>query len=141
MERLVLELREIAGGDVLAVCGKVGGLTKYTPAFGPLGGRLSTTLREERSHSAYAMPGVGELRFVQDADGNDRLVELASLVGKYLREVLMGRIVGYYRAHDASLPTVSGYHDPKTLSFVEATQARRAELGVPQSCFERRKKG
>jgi ribonuclease HII len=140
MERLVLGLRAIAGCEVLAVCGKVGGLTKYPPAFGPLGGRPCTTLREERSQSAYAMPGVGELRFMQDADGNDRLVELASLVGKYLREVLMGRIVGYYRAHDPSLPTVSGYHDPRTLSFVEATRARRAELGVPQSCFERRKK-
>lgn len=141
MERLVLGLRAIAGSDVLAVCGKVGALTKYPPAFGPLGGRLCTTLREERSHSAYAMPGVGELRFVQDADGSDRLVELASLVGKYLREVLMGRIVSFYRAHDASLPIVSGYHDPKTLQFVDGTSARRAELGVPRSCFERRKKG
>jgi ribonuclease HII len=140
MERLALAFRELGGADLLAVCGKVGGITKYPPAFGPLAGRLSTTLREERAHSAYGLPGLGELRFVMDADGNDRLVQLASLVGKYLREVLMGRIVAHYRARDASLPIVSGYHDPKTQRFVEQTQAQRTELGVPTGCFERASK-
>src|SRR5262249_44961692 len=35
MERLVLELGALAGEEVIAVCGKVGGFGKYGGAFGP----------------------------------------------------------------------------------------------------------
>lgn len=137
MERLVLSMREEVGSDVLAICGKVGGLGKYETAFGPLGGRLMTTLQETRPLSAYFFPGVGELRFVQDADATDRLVGLASLVGKWLREVLMARVARHYRKSDPELPDPSGYYDPVTERFIEATRLVRRERRVPDTCFER----
>ncbi|MFO0554864.1 MAG: hypothetical protein U0271_41185 [Polyangiaceae bacterium] len=139
MERLTLSLRERAGAEVLAVLGKVGGLTKYEPAFGPLSGRLCTVLEEKRERSAYRFPGVGELRFVMDADASDLLVAMSSLIGKYLREALMANIVVYWQRHKASLPTVSGYHDPITAEFVSATRLLRKKQKVPDACFERRK--
>lgn len=138
MERLVLDLRAQAGQAVLAVCGKVGGLRQYEPAFGPLSGRLCTVLEERKECSAYHFPGVGELRFLMDADDSDKLVGIASLVGKYLREVLMARIVRHYGQMVPGLPDASGYHDPVTTTFVKATALARKRAKVPADCFERR---
>jgi hypothetical protein len=139
MERLVLALREIAGADVRAVCGKVGGFGKYGPVFGPLGGRLFSILEETRPRSAYHVPGVGEIAFVMDADASDPLVSLASLVGKWVREATMGAIVRHLRDAAPEAPVASGYNDPVTKCFIAATRLVREARGVPGACFERRK--
>jgi ribonuclease HII len=141
MERLVLDFRALAGEHVDAVCGKVGGFGKYEDAFGPLGGRLMTVLEESRARSAYHVPGVGELAFVRDADASDLLVALASMVGKYVREALMGRIVEHYREAHPELPDASGYHDPVTTAFIAATRLSRRRRSIPAECFERRSAG
>jgi ribonuclease HII len=141
MERLVLAFVEEAGQPVLAVCGKVGGYRQYEPVFGPLGARLRTVLREDRCHSAYFFPGVGELHFVEDADASDLLVSLSSLVGKYLREVLMDRVGAFYRREDPTLAVVSGYHDKVTQGFVAATRLSRKKRRIDDDCFLRRKAG
>jgi hypothetical protein len=70
MERLVLALRKVASEDVLATCGKVGGIGEYSRYFGPLGGWLHNILIEGQARSAYRFPGVGELAFVRDADAS-----------------------------------------------------------------------
>ncbi len=139
MERLILSFREDAGKPIVATCGKVGGIGKYEPFFGPLAGRLHTALEEGQAKSVYYFPTLGELRFVRDADASDPLVMLASLVGKYVREILMGRIAGYYREqlNDPDL-SPSGYHDPVTARFVEQTKKARKRLSIVQDCFERR---
>lgn len=139
MERLVLRMREIADQDVLAICGKVGGLGHYMDAFGPLSGRLATVLGETRKESAYRFPGVGELRFVMDADAGDRLVSLSSLVGKWMREVLMSRVTRHYQSQDGTVPSSSGYHDPNTTRFIAATELLRKKGKIPDDCFERRR--
>jgi hypothetical protein len=139
MERLVLELRSIAEADVHAVCGKVGGFGKYSSVFGPLGGRLHSILEESRARSSYHFPGVGEIAFVQDSDASDLCVAMASMVGKYLREALMARVVRFYKGEDPSLPDASGYHDPVTAVFAEATIPLRRKRDVPDTCFERRR--
>jgi ribonuclease HII len=139
MERLVLELRSIAEADVHAVCGKVGGFGKYSSAFGPLGGRLHSILEESRARSSYHFPGVGEIAFVQDSDASDLCVAMASMVGKYIREALMARIVRFYRGSVPELPDASGYHDPVTATFVEKTVPLRRKHEVPETCFERRR--
>lgn len=141
MERLVLALRDLAGQEVVAVCGKVGGFGRYSDSFGPLGGRLHAVLRESRAESTYRFPGLGEITFLRDGDASDLCVALASMVGKYLREVLMGRISRHYRAHLPDLPDASGYHDPVTAAFVEATRLVRQDREIPDGCFERRSAG
>jgi ribonuclease HII len=136
MERLVLAMRRRAGADVLAVCGKVGSMSDYERFFGPLSGILHTELERGPKRSAYRFHGLGEVHFVRDADARDPLVMLASLVGKYVRELLMTRIASYYVGKgDAPLP--SGYHDPPTGRFVEQIQLLRSRRGVPDRCFER----
>ncbi|HEX3346026.1 MAG TPA: hypothetical protein VHS09_15690 [Polyangiaceae bacterium] len=138
MERLTLEARARAGRDVVATCGKVGGFDRYSAAFGPLAGRLHAVAEEGRARSEYVMPGLGTIAFVRDADAKHLLVCMASLVGKWVRDVLMGRIVRYHRTENPDLPDASGYHDPVTTRFIRATRLTRRSRGLPDDCFERR---
>lgn len=138
MERLALAAREDAGEDVHALCGKVGGFGFYGARFGPLAGRLHTVLHEGRARSDYQVPGLGRLSFVRDADDAYLLVGLASLVGKWVRDHLMRRIVHFYRAHVPDAPDASGYHDPVTARFIDQTAIVRKRLRVEDRCFERR---
>lgn len=138
MERLLLALRERAAADVHAVCGKVGGMSDYSSYFGPLSDRLHAVLALGAERSAYHFPGLGEVHFVRDADASDPLVMLASLVGKYVRELLMGRIARFYAAGGGEeAPRVSGYNDPVTAAFVRTTRPRRRALRIVDECFER----
>jgi ribonuclease HII len=138
MERLALDARERAGRDVLATCGKVGGYDSYPAAFGPMSGRLHAVAVEGRARSEYAVPGLGRIAFVRDADASHLLVSMASLVGKWVRDRLMSRIVRYHREQDPELPDASGYHDPVTARFVEATRLSRKRRHLQDDCFERR---
>ncbi|MEZ4219789.1 MAG: hypothetical protein R3B13_02590 [Polyangiaceae bacterium] len=136
MERLILTLRDEAKTPLLATCGKVGGIADYSRYFGPLSGRLHAVLSEARAHSAYHFPGLGELHFLQDADAKHPLVMLASLVGKWVRELLMARIVRFY-ADAEGISHASGYNDPVTNTFVEKSALLRKRRRVPGTCFER----
>ena len=141
MERLALDARAHAGRDVHATCGKVGGYNQYPQAFGPLSGRLHAVVVEGRARSEYSVPGLGRIAFVRDADDRHMLVSMASLGGKWTRDLLMSRIVRYHREHDAELPDASGYHDPVTSRFVLATRLHRQKRALPDDCFERRALG
>jgi ribonuclease HII len=138
MERLALDAREREGRDVIITCGKVGGFNRYPPAFGPLSGRLHAVAVEGRKRSEYAVPGLGRIAFVRDADASHLLVSMASLVGKWVRELLMARVVRYHRAVNPDLPDASGYHDPVTTRFIEATRLARSRRGLPDDCFTRK---
>jgi len=141
MEHLVLELRAQAGGEIEAVCGKVGGIAEYSKFFGPLSGRLHAILGEGRARSGYRFPGLGELHFVRDADAADPLVSLASLVGKYVRELFMSRIGLHYADRKSEEKRPSGYHDPVTADFVLRSASLRQNRKIPDHCFERERAG
>jgi len=141
MEALVLELRAQAGGEIEAVCGKVGGIAEYSKFFGPLSGRLHAILGEGRARSGYRFPGLGELHFVRDADAADPLVSLASLVGKYVRELFMSRIGLHYSDAESQEKRPSGYHDPVTAGFVVRSALLRQSRKIPDHCFERERAG
>jgi hypothetical protein len=53
----------------------------------------------------------------------------------------MGRIVRYHRAANADLPDASGYHDPVTSRFIDATRLSRRQRSLPDDCFERKALG
>ena len=61
---------------------------------------------------------------------------LASLVGKYVRELFMTRIASHYPAREDE-PRPSGYHDPVTARFVDRTALVRKDRKFPDRCFER----
>lgn len=135
MERLILSF-ESAEEPFVATCGKVGGIAKYDDFFTELAGRLHSTLREGRQESAYHFPALGQVRFVRDADSADPLVMLASLVGKYVRELFMSRIARFY-PDDEQQKSPSGYHDPVTAAFIQRTKSARRRLHIHEECFVR----
>jgi ribonuclease HII len=138
MERLVVWAREAASEEIVATCGKVGGFDRYGDRFGgPLAGRLHLALQEGRAKSSYKMPGIGTIAFVRDADASHMLVSMASLVGKWVRDVLMSRIVRHHRASVPHLPDASGYYDAITTRFIDASALARKKAQLPDACFVR----
>src|SRR5215467_9831456 len=127
MDRLVLDPRDRAWADLIATCGNVGGFDYYAAAFGSMNGRLHAVAEEGRARSEYFVPGVGTIAFVRDAEDKHLLVGMASLIGKWVRDLLMARIVRYHRGHD-----------PVTTRFVDATRLTRKRRGLPDDCFERK---
>ena len=136
MVDLVRALRGAAEGQVEAVCGKVGGRKRYSDAVGALSPLVAIEV-ETAACSAYRVPGVGRVAFLQDADDTDPVVGLASLIGKYVRELSMLRIHLDLRAHVPELGAASGYHDPVTTRYIAATALVRAARQIPDDCFER----
>ena len=137
MERIALAARARAGSEIYATCGKVGGFDRYGERFGPLAGQLHATVCEGRARSEYTFPGTGTLAFVRDAEDENLLVCMASLIGKWVRDRLMSRIVRFYREPDPDLPDASGYHDPVTTRFIAASALARRSRGVDDGCFQR----
>ncbi|MEZ4407701.1 MAG: hypothetical protein R3A52_14675 [Polyangiales bacterium] len=136
MVDLVAALRRGAPGELTAVCGKVGGRKSYVAAMDRLGA-LPVIVEEKPERSAYRVRGVGEVSFARDADAGDVTVGLASMIGKYLRELMVERQHRWYAARVAGLRPASGYHDPVTARYVAATKLVREREGVPDRCFER----
>ena len=136
-ERLLEDGRQALGEELVAICGMVGGIRRYTPQLSRIDAARVHTIEEVRGRSAYRIDGIGEVAFEVDSDAHHAPVALASMLGKYVREVAMARQNGFYRAGDPTLAEVSGYHDPTTARFVTATREARTRLGIEDRCFER----
>ena len=122
----------------LVVCGMIGGIRDYGTRFERFTPQRARPLPGRRGQRRYAVDGLGELRFEIDADARHLPVALASIVGKYVREVCMHRIGEFYRLDVPGLKLASGYHDPVTTRFIEATEPSRRGRGIAESCFRRR---
>lgn len=129
------------GLRVEAVCGKVGGRDRYLEAFRVLPAHEVAFFEEGRAASTYRFADRAVVTFVKDSDAADPLVGLASLVGKWARDLLMDRIVRHHQRAVPEAPRVSGYHDPRTAQFVELTRNARRASALPDTCFERTKRG
>lgn len=136
-ERLLLDARAAVGADLEAVLGMVGGIRDYPRYFSHLHERTFEVLHQDRKLVRYNSPGLGRLSFEVDADARHLPVALASMIGKYVRELAMERQNRFYEAHDATLRRASGYHDPVTRRFVEQSAPLRRRLGIVDACFER----
>ena len=137
MESLVIDAARRHGPGVAATCGKVGGFDRYGGVFAHLG--LHVPLVEGRARSEYRVPGIGDVAFVRDAEDGHLLVAMASLVGKWARDLLMRRIVRFHRDRATNVPEASGYYDPVTTQFIAATALARKTARVDDACFLRRK--
>lgn len=136
-ERLLLDARAALARELVAICGMVGGIRRYRGYLAHIDPDALETIEESRSRSVYRSPAIGELRFEVDCDANHVPVALASMLGKYARELLVERQGRFYRGHDPSLPRASGYHDPVTARFVDASAPLRRRLAIADDCFER----
>lgn len=138
-ERLLEDARRGAGVDLRAVCGMVGGIRSYRRYVRRFDPEAMEVLEESRRAARYRVPRVGDVAFEVDADDRHLPVALASMLGKYVRELGMERQNRFYRRAHPDLPRASGYHDPVTRRFVDATAALRRRLRIAPDCFERRR--
>jgi ribonuclease HII len=136
-EDLIDSVHRRHGAPLLVVCGMIGGIRDYASRFGRFDSHRVRPLTGRKGQRRYTVEGVGEVRFEVDADARHLPVALASIVGKYVREICMRRIGEFYRRGDPELRLASGYHDPVTTRFVEATELPRRRLGIAQDCFRR----
>ncbi len=127
-----------ANGDILFICGKLGGTKRYEPYFDYLK-KHRVTRASEGTDSFYELDGLGRIEFVKDGDSLHLPVALASVFGKLVREIFMESLNGYFGVFEKNLPRVSGYNDPLTREFIEKTAAIRKEQGVPENCFLRKR--
>ena len=137
MELLVLDAHRTAGESLRAVCGMVGGIRKYEDRLRHLPEGARPAKQRADGARAYTFPGLGEVSFEIDADSRHFPVALASMVGKYVRELWMERQNRFYRSRDPALAAVSGYHDPVTKRFMAQSEPLRVELGISDACFVR----
>lgn len=138
-ERLMLDARRRTADELLAVCGMVGGIRRYPGYMTHLADHSMEVRRERRDVCCYRVGGLGELRFERDADARHLPVGLASMMGKYLREIAMERINRFYASHVSTPRRASGYRDPVTRHFVEQTATVRKRLRIADDCFERKR--
>jgi ribonuclease HII len=137
MEDLIGGMLDNYTQPVGIVCGKVGGMHDYTRHFDKLGSRNPIIVTESKKCSVYRISDLAEIKFLRDADSVDPLVMLASLVGKYLRELFVSRIGSHFSNLVSDIRKPSGYHDKVTQDFVKATGKYRRQSAFPSSCFER----
>jgi ribonuclease HII len=137
-ECLLLDARHASGHEIEAFCGMIGGI-RDVPAYARVLPRDDFEPEVlEKGVRQYRVRGLGSVRFETSADKTHMPVALASMVGKYVRELSNHRVLRFYRVRDPQLPLASGYHDPVTTAFIErATPIREAE-GIPADCFSRR---
>ena len=136
-EELIIAAHQLHGGPLLVICGMIGGIRDYSSRLRHVDHQRVDSLPGRRGQRRYAVEGLGEIRFEVDADACHLPVALASIVGKYLREICMLRIGEFYRRGVPGLRLASGYHDPVTSRFIEETQPSRHQLGIVSDCFQR----
>lgn len=137
-ERLLLDAAASFDEPLLAYCGLVGGIRNYTKYFRHFDEDAVKVVSEKKGLFEYEVDDVGTVLFEIKADDHHLPVGLASMLGKYVRELGMARIIRYYREQDPELPKASGYHDSVTKRFVDGTVALRKKLDIYNGCFRRR---
>ncbi len=136
-EDLIASVHVRHGSPLLVLCGMIGGIRDYASRFARFDSNRVEAIENRRGQRRYRVEDLGELRFEVDADARHLPVALASIVGKYVREVCMHRIGEFYRNDVPELKLASGYHDPVTTRFIDATERSRRRLGIAPDCFQR----
>lgn len=110
----------------LCVLGKIGGRKFYKPFLWDAFGDGVSVLREEQAESSYLACG-SEWRFLRDADASCLPVAMASVVGKYIRELAMLEL-NSRAGFRSPIPYCSGYPgDPRTRELASALSDRAAD--------------
>jgi ribonuclease HII len=102
-----------AGDDLQIIVDRQGGRVHYRKELQRMFGDMELKiLRESPTTSSYELQSDGKamrLHFVVGADGRFLPVSLASMVSKYLRELLVGNINRYFAGFSTDLKPTAGY--------------------------------
>ena len=102
-----------AGDDLQIIVDRQGGRVHYRKNLQRMFGDMELKiLRESPATSSYELQAGGKtmrVHFVVGADGRFMPVSLASMVSKYLRELLIGSINSYFAGFSDDLKPTAGY--------------------------------
>ncbi len=104
-------------------------------------GGMVVAHEEGMDRSVYSVLGFGQemrLTFQPRADSEHFCVALASMISKYLREVLMHEFNGFWRQHLPDLKPTAGYPGDAN-RFYAAIRPVVERLGIPEASVWRRK--
>jgi ribonuclease HII len=103
----------LKGGTLQIVADRQGGRTNYTTSLRRMFPELElTVLREDENDSSYELRGNGKtmrIHFVVEADERFLPVALASMVCKYVRELLNERMNHYFVSMNPAIEPTAGY--------------------------------
>jgi len=121
------------GDDLQVVVDRQGGRTHYRKVLQRMfPGMDLTILRESHAVSSYELRATGKrmrLHFAVGADDRFLPVSLASMVSKYIRELLIGEMNRYFAGFDANLKPTAGYWTDG-LRFIEDLKTNLPHLQV-----------
>ena len=130
------------GEPIAFLIDKHGGRNQYAPILSAaLPGAFVWGRTEGAERSIYDVQGLDRLVRVTvqpRADAEHFPVALASMVSKYLREVLMGEFNAFWRRHVADLAPTAGY-PTDAVRFFEQIRSAMATLGLTERQVWRRK--
>ncbi len=138
-EEVIRHFTESFGEEALYLCGKVMNLKFYTKYFEFLSSFAVLSKEETHLVSEYSLRGLGQVRFIHDGDRLDMPISMASIAGKYVREVYVSRINAHFAGFHPDLKPASGYNDGVTKALIDRVKPDLKDLSVMQSCFLRLK--
>lgn len=138
---LIKEVFDNSDGEIVQVIvDRQGGRIRYG---GPLMRMFPemglTILKEGEQMSSYEMSGAGKkmrLHFTMKADQHFLPVSLASMVSKYVREVMMDSINNYFQRHCPNIKRTAGYWQDGQ-RFVADISAMAPDLEYDREVFVR----
>lgn len=139
--RLIQSAARRAGGQDLVVrVDRLGGRTNYRPLLAAaFPERHLHIIEVSESCSRYRLATADNdwfIEFAVDADKHHLPVALASMLAKYLREVMMQRFNAFWKERLPSLRSTAGYYtDAKR--FLAEIEPVLAEAGLPRDRFVR----
>lgn len=121
---------------------KHGGRNNYAPQLQPAFEDGVVMANEEGAlRSVYRLQGAKrpvQLTIQPRAEADHLCVALASMLSKYVREVLMAQFNEFWQRHVPGLKPTAGYPTDATRFFADI-RAAAARLGVPEAHLWRRK--
>jgi len=127
---------------VAIVIDKHGGRDRYAALLQEaLPGGMVVTAEEGSQRSVYRVLGMGRpvrLTFAPRADGEHLCVALASMVSKYIRELLMLEFNDFWKKHVPDLEPTAGYPGDAA-RFYAAIRPAVGALGIADDALWRRK--
>jgi ribonuclease HII len=139
--RLIQSAAEHAGGQDLVVrVDRIGGRADYRPLLADaFPDRHLHVLDVAEHHSRYRLAATDNdwfIEFAVDADKNHLPVALASMLAKYLREVLMQQFNAHWQQHLPGLRATAGYYTDAR-RFLSEIEPVLADSAVPRDRFIR----
>jgi ribonuclease HII len=115
---LIRQIRAEHGGPIRFVVGKHGGRHFYLRGIQQHISSTVMVLHESPERSAYEIPGA-TIEFLMHAEDRHRLVALASMIGKYVRECAMKLFNDWWAGHHEGLRRTAGYGADARRFFTE----------------------